>query len=654
MKHWYTILLALARDPLLSERQLAWVTGLSGIQVKRTLRGLAREGMVEGMQLEEPGFPAVDLYLLTRSGLTWLAREAGISTEECARKVGLTSEKVRHLILLAGRAFQARNLMAALPTAGVELVGWQTLPKVKGVVLDGTALVRCNGAYLGVVVELDCRTRVRERVKVLQALRADLGCPPGSPVVVALCWEAEQADHFLELLRREALRARGPMVSAYISLGSELLKHGVAAPIWYSTDLRGKSHLFQGVQGETSATTGPPPVPPASDWQGDRGIERMRRLTGAPALGILERDSGHISILMLDPPTCEGGQWPRPQTAVHHPPGWLQDESRGTTTVLQAPLCRLRHQFQEARGKGARWQDLCGFCLVSSSLEKRLLEEIDAHPLLSAAELAALSALDMGQVERALAALEGWGMVVRYLAREGKLFRLEAAPLPQRGEVRYTCSARGLAVIAARRLWGQAVTGYARSRHWGLTPRGELNTGTLISHFKHTRGVIDFFISLATSAREAGNQELLSWAMERDAMVFYYVGEKLHRLIPDGRGRYRIGKDVYPFFLEYERKRKMRWRLKRKLYCYYAFWLSGEHRLREIRMPLLLVVTTGMRRAETVIGVARDIAGELGSDVLPIRVTSQRLVSEEGPCSPIWRAPQTEGWQYCFPGLRGS
>ena len=690
------VLRAVAAEPLLSSPQIAWTVRLSEEQVERALRSLIGEGLVEAVLVQEPLFPSVKLYLPTQAGLACLAEGTRLTSEEYARRAHLASERLRRLVLLAERAIQVRNLIATFPSVGMHVVGWLTFAEVDGMVLDGLALVRKpDGSYLGTVVELDAGARAKERVKTFQQLAADFGYLPGFPVVVVLCWTADRADWYLELLRRAALRARGPLLPAYVALGVDVVERGVEAPIWYSTELERMTPLFERAPGLACALDdlrSAPGVAAASDGESHRPraepgasrgstsdqtgrsggqeapdegrIRRMQQLTDALTVGMLDEDTGCISIVSSGPaPSGEPaespfGGWahetphPRSEVATSDQPSeelavepdpplwWLQDGSTGSHAVLEPPLQEVKATMEERpeKVKGAGWQALAGFGLASSAADKQLLGEVARHPLLSAGDLSVLLGRDGGEVQERLASLQRWGMV-----------RLLRDP---DGTSRYLLARRGVRYAAERELWGKATGQYARSRGWRLAANRELDTRILRAHFRHTRGVIDFFVSLAESARRAEDQELIAWDLEWDAMVFYYIGHRLHRVLPDGRGVYRVSQQVCTFLLEYERIQKARFHLKRKLYCYYAYWLSGEHRLRETEMPLVLMVTVGgARRVATIRAVACDVARELGTRVLPLLVTTHQLLQDYGPCARIWSHSEREGLHYCFPAL---
>ncbi len=130
----------------------------------------------------------------------------------------------------------------------------------------------------------------------------------------------------------------------------------------------------------------------------------------------------------------------------------------------------------------------------------------------------------------------------------------------KRAQRRVAVTDRGLAVLSHR---DRTSVGVARGR-WSVAP---LNPGTpfdwrnvsgrssrqLLRTIEHTDAVHGFLAALATQARER-SLEVVQLDPPRRASRYFQHDGRLHSVQPDAFGILRRGDNVWPFFLEWERR----------------------------------------------------------------------------------------------------
>lgn len=302
-------------------------------------------------------------------------------------------------------------------------------------------------------------------------------------------------------------------------------------------------------------------------------------------------------------------------------------------------------------GSSARHELARAHLSVPDRAARRMLRIVGNWPLLSASEIALLLG-DRREthVRPALRRLEELGLVVAYL----RLSESHQEP------ARYYLSALGVRLLAAAS--GMRPGRYVRYRQW---PRRKnktrdarsaqgLDVSLLIAHFEHTRDVRAFFVALARTARRfcelRQDHALLVWD-ESDCRRFYHAGGRKHALIPDSGGVYRIGREVYEFFLEVDRGTMSPARLRRKFDAYYAYRQTGEYLRGGTRLPRLLVIVPDEGRAHLVRQVVLERARLAGGDPLDVWVAVQETLNARGPAAPVWRNVVDWKMRCCFAGF---
>ncbi len=308
-------------------------------------------------------------------------------------------------------------------------------------------------------------------------------------------------------------------------------------------------------------------------------------------------------------------------------------------------------------GSSARRKLARAHLSVPDRAARRVLRMVGNWPLLSASEIALLLG-DQREthVRPALSRLEELDLVTTY-------FHL---PESRQEPARYYLTDLGVRLLAAAS--GMRPGRYVRYRQWPRRktpdarsaqrepdrPAGGLDVSLLIAHFEHTRDVRSFFISLARTARRfrdlRQDHALLVWD-ESDCRRFYHAGGRKHALIPDSGGVYRIGRELYEFFLEVDRGTMSPARLRRKFDAYYAYRQTGEYLRGGTRLPRLLVIVPDEGRAHLVRQIVLERARMAGGVPLDAWIAVQETLTARGPAAPVWRNVMDWKMRCCFAGF---
>jgi hypothetical protein len=260
--------------------------------------------------------------------------------------------------------------------------------------------------------------------------------------------------------------------------------------------------------------------------------------------------------------------------------------------------------------------------LTTSAVEKRLIECLARHPLLSEADLATVLHRDRRLVRSA----------IEHATTQGLIAHIERSDDRCR---RYCLASAGLRTLALRD--GVPVRRYAR--HAPVTvltaAEGE-RMPTLLQQYEHTVGANSFFSAWLEGP--PGGPHLLSWLSAAESAIRFESGGRRRWLRPDGAGKLRVGDEAFPFLLEWDRGTERLPVLAEKLARYAAYYQACRTSGAE---PLaLLFVTTTPQREELVLQLAarllRDASAHLGT-------TTASLVERRGPAHAIWR---TEAGQH--------
>jgi len=297
---------------------------------------------------------------------------------------------------------------------------------------------------------------------------------------------------------------------------------------------------------------------------------------------------------------------------------------------------------------------------VPDRAARRVLRKVANWPLLSPHELALLMDDWETNLCVALQRLRELGLVGEY--------RLPQEP------ARYYATALGVQLLAAAS--GLEPGQYVRYRRWpskgsashpassdtsggvGTAWRGrQLNVEALARHWQHTRQVREFFVLLAEVARH--NRELrrdhglIVWD-EGECRRYYRAEGRRHALVPDSGGVYRIGSELFEFFLEVDRGTMSRQKLARKFGCYYAYRQTGEYLRGGTHLPRLFVIVPGEGRAHLVRQVILERAKLAGIAPLDAWVAVEDTLQARGPAAPVWRHVVDWKLRCCFDGFEQS
>ena len=266
--------------------------------------------------------------------------------------------------------------------------------------------------------------------------------------------------------------------------------------------------------------------------------------------------------------------------------------------------------------------------------EKRALDLLSDWPWLGLRDLAGLLGVSRPRVSQLVAALEGFGLVVR-------------APVSGR---RLALTDQGLAMLARR---DRAAVGQARKR-WSAAPSdaGDWRTISgrrsrqLLRDVEHTAAVHGFVAGLASQARSMGWEIAQLDPPLRASRYFRHFGGR-RSIHPDAFGLLRRGDAAWPFFLEWERRAVRPVTMAARLAPYLRYYSShrpiDDHGAR----PSVLVVFDEDLAATHFLRVAAEEMVEART-VLPLLVSHRALLEREGPLGQAWLKPGG-GWDPEFP-----
>ena len=215
-------------------------------------------------------------------------------------------------------------------------------------------------------------------------------------------------------------------------------------------------------------------------------------------------------------------------------------ERRGALPV-ERPLMRVSLPSDtDERTPGADAPDYLLPALLKPA-EKRALDLLSDWPWLGLRDLAGLLGVSRPRVSQLVAALEGFGLLVR-------------APASGR---RLALTDLGLAMLARR---DRAAVGQARKR-WSAAPTeagdwravSGRRSRQLLRDVEHTTAVHGFIAGLARQAQAQGWEIAQLDPPLRASRYFRHFGG-MRSIHPDAFGLLRRGEAAWPFFLEWERR----------------------------------------------------------------------------------------------------
>ena len=592
------ILRALCEHPFLTRRHLELYLGFPERTVRHGLRELQTRKWVWRANARRPWMHARCLYAPTTSGIQAVSQNIDSPQVMNELRVGLSPARLDRLVLSMERVFQMHTIFLWLMSKQkTEAHRWRAvrwdvevakLFSVKGrgawIPFHGAAImqrglrsdsaqgvsekmVTQDARWAFVVVEFDLShvavERDAERLHQFVAAQDDpryWGRDKEAffPILVIIAQDELRLQDYYNVLRSAALARQLPMPRAYLATIRQVLtlRNDNALPIWYSTITGRQTALLF----DTEGVTGPPP---------EQTLWSKLPLSQSGVGTSSAKDNG-VAVA------------PRSNESVDVVPGLTQTGDRSTEHT----------------------QTLAQITLNLQPLEKRMLDEIAAHPLLTRSDIVVLLKASLRRVQPGLA-------------------KLVALKLVEQHKDKYLIAAKGQQYLAVTTGFGNAVQRYARARGWGK------GFDVLMRHAEHTEQENKFFLHLAKIALTRKHR--FTWLSELESRLYYEAGNRRHSFLPDGRGTYGSGKTRYEFAVEIDRSRSSQERIERKLAEYEACINSNVLRREGIELLRLLVLTISWERAETWCSAARSEHADY-----PIFITTFDRVYASGADSPIW------------------
>ena len=146
-----------------------------------------------------------------------------------------------------------------------------------------------------------------------------------------------------------------------------------------------------------------------------------------------------------------------------------------------------------------------------------------------------------------------------------------------------------------------------------------------------------FLAALATQARERSLKVVQLDPPRRASRYFQHDG-RLHSVQPDAFGILRRGDDLWPFFLEWERRAVRPVTMAARLAPYLRYYASRRPTDDHGTQPSVLVVFDDELAASHFLRVAREEMGRARVE-LPLRVSYRQLLEREGALGQVWLKP---------------
>ena len=292
-----------------------------------------------------------------------------------------------------------------------------------------------------------------------------------------------------------------------------------------------------------------------------------------------------------------------------------------------------RRAFDQATSGqvGPDRQRLAGLARATSPAEKTLIEWVARHPLLTAADLAALTSEPAGLIRRRLERLTSCGAIGADAesVETGRNSRMNRA---DDLESRYLLTELGMRWLAARAGVPPAIF----ANHGGVTfASGERTSSRrVVRHREHTLGVNRFAARLALDARAAG-WRLAEWRNEAES-THRFVAEdgRIAWIRPDASGVLVRGAEERPFLLEYDRGTLDSGDYRAKFAGYRRYYDAAAWRGEFPGKPGLVFVCTDRSAEDRVARLARSASPDLA---LVMTCEWRGEQDPAGLAGPIWR-----------------
>ncbi|HWO72216.1 MAG TPA: replication-relaxation family protein [Dehalococcoidia bacterium] len=582
----------LVRLPFLGAEELSLLLGIRKPQVARVLAELEKLGWAEWVRASSPELDEERLNVLTDGCVPRLAEHFGLSEQELQLTFSVGTkeilERLTRLETTVGfNRFAAELVAAVREDEEVELEDIRSLPLRRSAQawwppeVEGYGCLRWGPWRAPFFLVWDRAGAPpfhrRRRVGAWCAFRE--GDHPWGrddiPPILVVCPREAEAEQWARAVLASSDRRQAPRLPVFLTDVLCALIGGPLGSVWRRPDGTVRAHLCERLA-----------------W----------RLAFPPQAGTIRAEN---ATEQLDTVSASG-------PALRTWAGQLV-ESPGETARARSSLERL-----------------AALSLVTSPTEKRALEWLGHHPLLSADELAVILRISGQLAARVLDNLARRGLV----QSTDKALENEAAP-PRR----YYLTDVGLKLLAARD--GVPPRRYAR---YGIVAasmpkkQGGGRLETLQRQLDHTVGVNRFFVRLIADGAKNGPR-LIRWLSASEAAQKFTYGEVTHWLRPDGAGDVYWNGRLWRFYLEWDRG-TVSWPDMIEKFRAYGGYLA---RLRlsgcdEAGLPTVLIVTASPLR-ERVIGRSLQAVLEEAKAPTGRAFTSiDSLVQRLGPWSRVWLA----------------
>ena len=300
-------------------------------------------------------------------------------------------------------------------------------------------------------------------------------------------------------------------------------------------------------------------------------------------------------------------------------------DRRGALPV-ERPLVRGAFLPQDVDGQGAVGS--VPEHMLSALLrpaEKRAIDLLSDWPWLNRSDLAGLLDVTDQRASQLTTALEGFGLAASVAAEERRLVLTDAG---------LTLLARRdrTAVGGAKRRWSAAA---ADAGDWrGVTGR---RSRQLLRDMEHTAAVHGFVAALARQAPGLGWEVAQLDPPMRASRYFRYLGGR-RSVHPDAFGILSRGRDLRPFFLEWERRAVRPVTMAQRLAPYLRYYSTRRPIDDHGATPVLLIVFDEDIARTHFLRVAQQEMDRLRTSV-PLLASHRGLLEREGPLGRAWLVP---------------
>ena len=270
--------------------------------------------------------------------------------------------------------------------------------------------------------------------------------------------------------------------------------------------------------------------------------------------------------------------------------------------------------------------------------DKRALDLLSDWPWIVPAHLGELIGVRRSRLSEVLRRLEGLGL---------------AAGLNVEGRRRLALTDRGLALLArrdrssvgaARKRWSVALKDPQAPLEWRNVSGGR--SRQLIRFAEHTDSV-HWFAAVLERQAHSRSRRVVQLDPPRRASRYFRHEDKVRSIHPDAFGVLRRGDDIWPFFLEWERRAVRPVTMAARIAPYLRYYSSHRPTDDHGSQPTVLVVFEDEIAQTHFLRVARDEMARMGVNV-PLGVSHRSLLERVGPLGRAWRTTDRTEPGYVF------